>query len=199
MAGTGFRVDVAYGTRELRKIGWIDVAIRALRPLPLVFATVNGEILSVVRCKLGRHPIGVGGVTADTIGRKLCTDVVGRLCARKIRLMAGVAGIGRIGKVAAFMALPAICNIVSFGQREKIVADITTAPIGRKHIVAFQAVGRITGLLVVGLGGSLIILQMTTDAVIADPVELQVLGGSMALLATYRLVYARERKPILNV
>ncbi len=40
---------------------------------------------------------------------------------------------------------------------------------------------------------------MTTDAVIADPVELQVLGGSMALLATYWLVDARERKPILNV
>lgn len=117
----------------------------------------------------------------------------------KIGGMAGVAGIGRIGKVAAFMALPAIGNIVSFGQWEKIVADIACAPIGRKYIVAFQAVGRITGLLVIGLGGSLIILQMTTQAVISDPAEYQVRRGSVALLATYRLVDARERKPVLNV
>ena len=120
-------------------------------------------------------------------------------CLGKVAGVTGVTGIGRVAKVAVNVALSAISNFVPFGQREKVMADITTAPIGRKHIVALQAVGRITGLLVVGLGSSLIILQMATDAVIADPVELQVLGGSMALLATYWLVDARERKPILDV
>ena len=73
---------------------------------------------------------------------------IGRL--GKVAGVTGVTSIGRVAKVAVNVALSAISNFVPFGQREKVMTDITTAPIGRKHIVAFQAVGRITGLLVIG-------------------------------------------------
>lgn len=137
----GFRIEVAYRARIFGIIGWIRMAFRALRPLPLVLAAVNGKISAVVRRKSRRHPIGVGGMASGTVGGKLSAHVIGGLSARKIRLVTGITIIGRVGEVAAQMALPAIRNFVPFGQREKIVVHLIRSPIGCCHIVAFQAVG----------------------------------------------------------
>ena len=126
----GFRVDVANNTRVFSIVRWICVAFRALRPLPLVLAAVNGEISAIVCRKSRGHPIGIGGMTSSAVGGKLSAHVIGCLSARKIRLVAGITIIGRVGKFATQVALPAIRNFVPFGQREKIMVHLIRSPIG---------------------------------------------------------------------
>ena len=103
-----FRIDVANCARKLRKIGWIDVAICTLRPLPQMLAAVNGEIFGIVLRVFCGHPIQIGCVAGSAIVREIGLNVV-RVGGRfKILLVAGDAIGWRIGKIAAHMAFGAI-------------------------------------------------------------------------------------------
>ena len=53
-------------TFELRKVGWIDMAICTIRPLPLMLSTINREEVQVmVECR--SEPL-IGVVTTDAVG-----------------------------------------------------------------------------------------------------------------------------------
>ena len=61
--------------------------------------------------------------------------------------------VGRgIAKIAArCMAGGAACNIVALGKREKSMIDAGTTPAKGIHAMAFEAVGRVAGLDVIGI------------------------------------------------
>ncbi len=87
------------------------------------------------------RPARIGTVALRTIIGELRKDVVWRLSALKIRLVAGIAIAGCTGKITGNVALLTICYFVSFGQGEKIVVHLVRSPIGGENIVAFQAIG----------------------------------------------------------
>lgn len=137
----GFGVEVANSTRVFSITVRVKVTIGTGRPLPLVFAAVNREI-SGIMCRISCWcPVRVGRVALGAVVGEMGRNVVGRLGAVKIWLVAGITGIGGVGIVAAGVTLFAIGNFVSFGEREKIVVHFIRAPTGRKGIVAFQAIG----------------------------------------------------------
>ncbi len=141
VAVVGFRIHVACGTRKFRKIGRIRVTICTGRPLPLVFAAINRKVCGIMQGIFSGSPARIGTVALRTIIGELRKDVVWRLSALKIRLVAGIAIAGCTGKITGNVALLTICYFVSFGQGEKIVVHLVRSPIGGENIVAFQAIG----------------------------------------------------------
>ncbi len=122
------RVDMAIGAGEFRKIGWILMAFIALHPLALVFATVDREILGIVLEVLRGRPVRVGGMAADAIRREIGLLVVGVYSSLIIRLVAGYATRGRIGKIAPDMAFRTIHIRMPLGQRKEIVLHFSASP-----------------------------------------------------------------------
>ena len=104
----GFWVGMASCTSKLGIIGWIGVAIGASCPLPIVFSTINREILNImVKCGRGPHRLCV---TACAVGRKPERDVVGGSCLAIIVVMATVAGVGGIVVVAVVALYTVVGN-----------------------------------------------------------------------------------------
>ena len=94
----GFRVGMAGDAGEFGIIGWVRMAIGASAPLPVVFPTVNGEILDImVKCRRCPHRLRVA---ARAVRGKFERDVVGSGRLGVIAVVATVAGIGRIVVVA---------------------------------------------------------------------------------------------------
>ena len=72
---------------------------------------------------------------------------------------------------------------MSLGQGEKVVTNLIGSPAGVAQIVTFLAIGGETGLLVIRVGSSGIILPMTVYAVIAYSFKLQSGSIYVALIA----------------
>ena len=89
-----FGVDMAIGTRHLRIIGRVGMAIDTLIPFAVVGAAVDGEILPVV-VEIGRRPTGFIMATCAICG-ELCGLVVGIGRLVVIGVVASETGIGRI-------------------------------------------------------------------------------------------------------
>ena len=114
-----FRVQVADDATVRGIVVRIGMAFRALVPDALVFAAVNGKILPVVRCELCRSPVGVGGVALGAVVGKIRQHVVRIESSLKIGLVAGKAGIRRVGKIAPGMAGGAVVDGMPLREREK--------------------------------------------------------------------------------
>lgn len=168
-----FGVGMASSTSEFCIIRRIGMALRALVPFSFVGTAVNGEISRIVLNKRSGHPAGVSGMTFYTVLRKVGSRVLrvgGRIV---ICLMTGNAGSRRIGKIAVGMALRAVGNVVTFGERKKIVVDPVRSPVEPGMIVAVHTIGGETGCGMVWIGRCHVIGRMATDAIIADPVKTQ--------------------------
>ena len=123
----GLRIGMAIGTRHLRIIGRVGMAVRTLAPFAVVGAAVNGEILSVM-IKGGGIPIGFH-MTACAIGGELCSLVIGigRLIivvdmaaetgGRRIVVIAVVAGRAVVGNCC--MSPLQYVKIVMVGHRSR--------------------------------------------------------------------------------
>ena len=136
-----FRIDVANRARKFRKIGWIDVAICTLRPLPQMLAAVNGKILGIVLRVFCGHPIQIGRVAGGAVVGEIGLNVVRVGGSLKILLVASDAIGRRIGKIATYMAFRAVRYFMPFCQGEKVVIHLVGSPTRRKHIMALQAIG----------------------------------------------------------
>jgi len=73
---------------------------------------------------------------------------------------------------------------MAFFEWEKVVIDVGGGPIETANIMAFDTIGRIASILVVGLGGGVKIIEVAIDTFIAQPVEPEGCFGSMALITT---------------
>lgn len=175
------------------------MAFVALGPLAFVFAAVNGKIISIVRRVHSRCPVRVGGVALRAIGREPGCNVVGRLRRSVILLVAGIALIGGIGKIARIVAFSAVGNFMPFGEREKIVFYFIGFPCACEGVVALDTIGRKPGCFVVGIDRSVIIRFVTADAVVPNSVKLQGGGRGVALIAGNGLVYPCQWKSVLYV
>ena len=135
------RVEVANRAAVNGVVIRIRVAFAALRPGPLVFAAVNGEMLRIVILEPGRHPVGISRVTAGTVVGKSGSEVPGVCRVLEIGLVAGKAGVRRGGEAAAGVTLRAICDFMPFCQRKEVVIDLVCLPAGGVGIVAVEAIG----------------------------------------------------------
>jgi len=109
-----FRVGVAIGTGEHGIIRRRRMAIDALAPFSLVFATVNREILPVV-VKSGRYP-RIFIVASCTIHRKLQSSVIG---VGGVVIIVGVAPVAGVRR-AVVIAVVTCCAIVGDGGMRTI-------------------------------------------------------------------------------
>ena len=95
------------------------------------------------------------------------------------------------------MATGAIFDFMSPGKREESVVDIIGRPIEAIHPVALLTIDRKGGVIVVGVGGGVEIIQVAIDAVIADPVKLQGRFRYVAIIATQHCMRPQQGKTIL--
>ena len=110
--------------------------------------------------------------------------------------MAGKAIGWRTGKISPRMATGAIFDFMSPGKREESVVDIIGRPIEAIHPVALLTIDRKGGVIVVGVGGGVEIIQVAIDAVIADPVKLQGRFRYVAIIATQHCMCPQQGKSI---
>lgn len=195
----GSGIGVAGCTSERCKIRRIRVAVHASAPLPLVGTAVDGKELGIVRQKLRRHPVGVGGMAGSAIGGHPGIQVIGLLGRFKVGLVASET-IGRgMGKITVGMTTGTVSQVVPQGKRKKVVIDLIGMPIGGKHIMAFQAVGTEACLRVIGIGGSREIGGVTADTIIAVAIKPQCCFCHMAVYTIGVGVYARKWKAVCLV
>ena len=164
-----------HAVRREPGIGSVDMALVAILDI-----MTKGQREKVVIAKICRGPSRVGGMTGHTIGRKPTGCMVWILCARIIILMA-THTIGRcIGIISRSMALCTVLDIMSFGQRKKIVVDTFRIPAKTQWIVTFYTVSRESCGLVVGVLRTCVVILMATDTFITDPIETQCGFGGVA-------------------
>lgn len=65
-----FRIGMAADTGKLRIIRRVCVAILTCIPGAFVRAAVNRKMVNVMLCVFGRHPVGVSGMTFNTVLRE---------------------------------------------------------------------------------------------------------------------------------
>lgn len=117
----GFLRLVTGQAGEFAEIPWVLMAFRAGGPGSFMRTRINGEIQSVVIPKFGRHPARVCRVTHATVGRKACQRMTGLGSGLKVRLMTGGAISRRLRKIPTRVALSAIRDVMTLGEREKIM------------------------------------------------------------------------------
>lgn len=138
------------------------------------------------------------GVTISTIRRDGSGRMVGIGSAIVIIHMARVTFGRCISIVSGQMASFAVINVMPLHQWKKIMQDICVPP-SSKRIMAFYAVGTISGDNMVRIFCTGIIIVMTTEAIVTQPVEPQVCFRFMAVDAIQVAVIAHQRKPVLFV
>ena len=94
------------------------------------------------------------------------------------------------------MATSAILDFMPLGKREESVVDIIGRPIEAIHPVALLTIDRKSGVMVVGVGGGVEIIQVAIDTVIADPVKLQGRFRYVAIIATQHCMCPQQGKSI---
>ena len=166
-----FRVGMTGDARKDGIIARVRVAVRASAPGPLVFATVNGKIIRVVLAVFCRHPVRIGRMAIHTVLRKLRQPVIRVDGVIVVRLMACVAVLRRIGIRSSDVALRTIQQVVPLGQRKKIVGHFIRVPIKPCAVVAIRAGRRKARLLVVGVHRTCVVLPVTIQTIIPDPVK----------------------------
>ncbi len=92
------------------------------------------------------------------------------------------------------MARSTIVDLVSFGEREKIVIDTRRRPLVGIQPVTFDAVGRKADLSMVGFGGGHVIRAVTVDALHAQRFKLQLRSRGVASGAIGSAVRTQKRK-----
>ena len=105
----------------------------------------------------------------------------------------------RIQIISTGMAFGAICNVVSFGQREKVVIYLVGRPAETVHIMAIRTIGGKTDALVVWAGSGRIIGQVAIDTIISDALKLQTGFRFMTIRTGGNGVRANERKTVVVV
>lgn len=175
-----FGVRVASRAGENGIVRFVRVAVHTITPSALVRPGVNGEMLKVVRQKLGGHPAHIRRVATGTVGHKIGRNVVGAEGIFKIRLVAGKTIGRRVRKITRRVAARTINNVVPFFQREKTMVNHLRPPIGIVEAVAFEAVGREPGILVVGVRRGHELVEVARGTVVADAAKLE---GSLSPVA----------------
>ncbi len=139
-------------------------------------------------------------MTRGTICWNVEFHMIGICCLIEVCLVAGDA-VGRsIRKIICQVALFTVLNIVSFGQRKKIVTtDNICVPIVSQWVVAVYAVGRKIRRFVVGAVGILKILQMTTHTIIAISTKPQVAIRRVTIDTSQIIVCPHQWKTIFFV
>ena len=110
--------------------------------------------------------------------------------------MAAHAFWGSVRVIARGMALCTILDIMSLGQWEKVMVDAFRIPAKSKWTVAFDAIQRKTGLLMVWVLRGGIVILMTAYTVIANTIKTQICFRSMALYTTQAIVCTHQGKTI---
>lgn len=91
----------------------------------------------------------------------------------EVALVATVTVSGNRFKNACGMTGSTIVQRVSFCEREKVVVEAYGTPQKGIHFMALNAVGRQSGLLVIGIGGGFIILAVTINALYTQRLKLE--------------------------
>ena len=103
----------------------------------------------------------------------------------------GKPGIGAIG-----MALGTILQIMALGQWEKVVVYTFGIPTKPKRIMTFNTIGGIPGSCMVRILRTCIIILMTTDTIVSDPIKTQRSFGGMAFDTTQITVRTYQWKTV---
>ena len=113
-------------------------------------------------------------MTTGAVIIKIQLLMIGVHGSHEVILMATKA-IGRsIGKIPSGMALSTVSDVMSQGQREKVMQNVLGIPAKAQRIVAFDAISRIASLNVIGVRRCGIIILVTVETFIAEPVKTQV-------------------------
>ncbi len=146
-----------------------------------------------------RHPVQICSVTLDTILRKIGSLVVWSDRIFIIVFMTRYAIRWCIGVVRASMTSGAIRNIVSLGQREKIMIYLVRLPVITVRIMAFRTIGGKAGSQVIGSSGGRKFRTVAIDAIISNALELQSGFRFMAIHTRCKSMCSYKGKTIIMV
>ena len=194
----GLGMLVAVHTTENSIIARLLVTFGAVVPCIGVPARIHREETCVVLCKTCRFPAGVGGMAIQAGQGQVYLLMVRIERGCVILLMTGVAICRQFCEIASGMAKCTAYRMAAC-QREKAMFNVGPGPACCRSLMAFYAIGAVSGLLVIRFCSGLVGSQMAIDAVEAKWLETPKRSRLVTGLAIGNLVGTGEREPPLPV